>query len=64
MSLLEFSDGREATDGFGVFRLNGFAFGEGSKNVAEMVRSCDPTAFSEVGVEDFDAASGVSYRPD
>ena len=54
---LEFSEGNEATDGFGAFWLNGFAFGEGFKNVAEIVRSRDPAAFAEVGVGVVDAAS-------
>jgi len=54
---LEFSEGNEATDGFGAFRLNGFVFGEGFKNVAEIVRSRDPTAFAEVGVGVVDATS-------
>jgi hypothetical protein len=54
---LGFGDGNEATDGFGAFRLNGFAFGEGFKNVAEIVRSRDPAAFAEVGVGVVNAAS-------
>ena len=54
---LGFGDGNEAADGFGAFRLNGFALGEGFKNVAEIVRSRDSTAFAEVGVGVVDAAS-------
>ena len=51
-----FGDGNEATDGFGAFWLNRFASGEGFKNVAKVVRSRDPAAFTEVGVGVVDAA--------
>jgi len=56
VNFLVFRIGNQATNGFGVFRLNGFAIKERFKNVSEIVRSSDPPAFTEVGVRVVNAA--------